>query len=71
METLPAHMEALEAEIGRIEQSLADPAFYGRDPTGFDAASARLRQANDEKAAAEEQWLTLELLREELESGHD
>ena len=71
LETLPAHMEALEAEIGRIEQSLADPAFYGRDPTGFDAASARLRQANDEKAAAEEQWLTLELLREELESGHD
>ncbi len=71
LETLPARMEALEAEIGEIEQGLADPAFYGRDPEGFDAASARLTEANEEKAVAEEQWLTLEMLREELESGQD
>ncbi len=69
LETLPARLEALTTEISEIEKTLADPAFYGRDPGGFDAASARLTQVMEERADAEEQWLTLELLREELEGG--
>ncbi|MBT6913385.1 MAG: hypothetical protein HOA21_19690, partial [Rhodospirillaceae bacterium] len=47
---------------------LADPAFYGRDPEGFDAASARLTIVMAELDAAEENWLRLEMLREELEA---
>ncbi|MDP6872606.1 MAG: ATP-binding cassette domain-containing protein [Alphaproteobacteria bacterium] len=69
LDTLPARLDALATEIAELEQTLADPAFYGRDPGGFDAASARLTQIMEERAAAEEQWLTLELLREELEGG--
>jgi ATP-binding cassette subfamily F protein uup len=67
LETLPGHMEALQAEIGDLEQALADPAFYGRDPSAFDAASARLTEVIDNLARAEENWLTLEMRREELE----
>ena len=61
LETLPGRMEALQAEIGDLEQTLADPAFYGRDPSAFDAASARLTLVMDKLARAEEDWLTLEI----------
>ena len=68
LETLPDQMAALQTKIGEIEQTLADPAFYGRDPEGFDAASARLTIVMAELDAAEENWLRLEMLREELEA---
>ena len=67
LETLPARMEALSAEIEELEKTLADPALYGRDPAAFDTASARLNAATDELAKAEDDWLTLEMLREQLE----
>ena len=69
LETLPDQMAALQGKIGEIEQALADPAFYGRDPEGFDAASAKLTKVMAKLDAAEESWLRLEMLREELEAG--
>ncbi len=69
LEILPGRMEALQAEIRQLEGVLADPAFYGRDPSAFDAASARLTAVNDELAGAEEDWLILELRREELDGN--
>jgi ATP-binding cassette subfamily F protein uup len=41
--------------------------LFARDPNAFTAASEALSQAEIEKAEAEERWLELELLREELE----
>ena len=69
LETLPGRMDDLQAEIHDLEQSLADPTFYGRDPSAFDAASARLTTVRGKLSRAEEDWLTLEMRREELDGG--
>jgi ATP-binding cassette subfamily F protein uup len=47
---------------------LADPDLYSRDPRGFGATTQALAAARDELGAAEEQWLTLEMLREEIDA---
>ena len=66
LEALPLQLAALEAEIASIEAALADGGFFGRDPEGFERSAARLEPAQAELAAAEERWLELEVLREEL-----
>ena len=48
---------------------MQDAGFYARDPKAFAETSASLAAAQAELAAAEEQWLELEILREEIESG--
>jgi len=67
LETLPKRLEALAAEIGKLEATLSEPNLFSRDRKRFEAASARLGAAQAEHGAAEEEWLTLEMLREELE----
>jgi ATP-binding cassette subfamily F protein uup len=67
LETLPKTMKKLEDEIGTLEAKLADPNLFARDPKAFDSAASRLTAARDELAAAEEQWLELEMKREALE----
>jgi ABC transport system ATP-binding/permease protein len=66
LKTLPATMTALEKKIAATQKVLADPGLYGRDRTKFDKASAELTAAQTGLAEAEERWLTLEMLREEL-----
>jgi ATP-binding cassette subfamily F protein uup len=67
LETLPGEMAALEANIRALQTQLDDPALYGRDPKAFAETSASLATAHSELAAAEEKWLALEILREEIE----
>jgi ATP-binding cassette subfamily F protein uup len=67
--TSPARIEALSTEIHRLEAALSDPDFYRRDPAAFAAAGKALETARVELAATEEEWLRLELLREEIEGG--
>jgi ATP-binding cassette subfamily F protein uup len=67
LETLPGQMEKLRAEIVAINARLADPKLYARDPAGFAAASQALVDAESRLAAAEDEWLQLEMLREQLE----
>jgi ABC transport system ATP-binding/permease protein len=69
LEELPARLDALSGEIAALERRLAEPDFYGRDPHGFAAATARLSAATAERAEAEERWLELEEKRERLASG--
>jgi ATP-binding cassette subfamily F protein uup len=69
LETLPATMVALEAEIARLQDIMADPALYGRDRATFDRAAATLAAAQAKLAAAEERWLELELLRDAIEGS--
>jgi ATP-binding cassette subfamily F protein uup len=66
LDGLPAKMEKLTAEIAAIEAKLADPAFYSRDPDGFAKQSARLTAAAAEHEQAEERWLELEMLKEQV-----
>jgi len=69
LEQLPRKIDVLEKEIETLEAKLADPRLYARDAAAFNEASAALTKAQQDKAAAEEEWLELEVLREEIESG--
>ncbi len=66
LETLPARITALEKELAALHAQLADSNFYARDPDGFAKASATLHEAQTSLSVAEERWLELETLREEL-----
>ncbi len=67
LETLPTKLEGLRVEVGRLQAKLDDPELFARDPAGFKKAVADLAGAHAAIAAGEEQWLTLEMLREEVE----
>ena len=67
LKTLPARIAKLENAIGQLRGVLADADLYARDPARFEKASAMLSQAEAEHATAEERWLELEMLREEMD----
>jgi len=67
LESLPGKMEAISAAISRLENNIADPAFYERDPKGFQNTIAALDRERAALTAMEEEWLELEMLREEME----
>ena len=69
LETLPETIAALEAEADRLQGVLADPALYGKDPEGFGKSASDLEATQEKIAAAEHQWLELELLKQELEGS--
>ncbi|MEZ5812311.1 MAG: ATP-binding cassette domain-containing protein [Rhizobiaceae bacterium] len=68
LETLPGRMEQLAAEIAALETALADPRLYETDPGRFNGTAGLLDEKRAALAAAEEEWLELEMLREELEA---
>jgi ATP-binding cassette subfamily F protein uup len=68
LEKLPQEMAEREALIGTLEAALADGALFARDPDKFNTDAARLEAAKTELAALEEEWLHLEMLREEIEA---
>ena len=67
LETLPGKMDALGEEITVLEGKLADPQLYAKDPTLFAKTADLLEKKRSENAAMEEEWLELEMLREEIE----
>jgi len=67
LETLPARIATLETQIAGLSAVLTDLDLYARDPARFGAMTQALAVARDELAAAEEQWLTLEMLREKID----
>jgi ATP-binding cassette subfamily F protein uup len=67
LEQLPTRMAAVSASIARLENNIADPAFYERDPKGFQKTIAALDKERETLAVLEEEWLELEMLREEIE----
>ena len=69
LKTAPARIEALHDDIRRLEALLADASFYARDRQGFAKAGADLAKIQQDLAAAEEEWLRLELLREEVQGA--
>jgi ATP-binding cassette subfamily F protein uup len=69
LETLPKTIAKLQAEIAKQQKLLDDPDLYAKDRKKFDAASAAMAKAQEELAAAEDRWLELEVLREEIEQA--
>jgi ATP-binding cassette subfamily F protein uup len=66
LETLPKTIAKLQTEIDELQTRLGDPKFYARDRAAFEKVTAALGELQLKIAAAEEQWLELEILREEL-----
>ena len=60
-------MAAASRSIADLENRIADPAFYERDPASFGKSVAALERERKALAAMEDEWLELEMLREELE----
>jgi ATP-binding cassette subfamily F protein uup len=69
LETLPKTIEKLHAEIAQQQRRLDDPHLYAKDRKTFDEASNAMAKAQQELAAAEDRWLELEVLREEIEQA--
>jgi ABC transport system ATP-binding/permease protein len=67
LEAQPARIASLQARVEELNGELADAGLYARDPDRFAAKTAALAAAHQELTAAEDQWLTLELRREEIE----
>lgn len=67
LENLPKKIGTVTEAINRLEDQIADPGFYDRDPIGFQKTIAALDKERAALAAMEEEWLELEMLREELE----
>ncbi|MGD1038728.1 MAG: ABC-F family ATP-binding cassette domain-containing protein [Roseiarcus sp.] len=66
LETLPGRIEALQREIAALEGALGDPGLHERDPQGLQRATMSYGARRAELEAAEEEWLALEILREEI-----
>ncbi len=64
--SLRPNLDASGTNPGLALTQLDDPTLYTRDRKAFDAASAAMAKAHADLTTAEEQWLELELLREEL-----
>ena len=69
LETLPGTIETLQAEIAKQQKLLDDPALYASDRKMFDEASRAIAKAQEKLVAAEDRWLELEVLREEIEQA--
>jgi ATP-binding cassette subfamily F protein uup len=69
LETLPKTIAKLQAEIAKQQRFLDDPNLFQKDRKRFDQASDALTKAQKELAEAEDKWLELEVLREEIEQA--
>ncbi len=68
LDTLPGEMDKLRGEIGKLKKALADPGLYEREPKKFETYATALAERENSLATKEEEWLELEILREELET---
>jgi ATP-binding cassette subfamily F protein uup len=69
LDTLPKTIAGLQAEIAKQRRHLDDPNLYKKDRKKFDLCSAALSAAQKDLEAAEDKWLELEVLREEIEKA--
>jgi ABC transport system ATP-binding/permease protein len=67
LETLPGRIKKLRADLAALERKLADVDFPAREPAAFTSATRAYAELRDALTGAEEEWLGLEILREELE----
>ena len=67
LETLPGRIEKFRADLDVLERKLADADFPAREPAAFRDATRAYEDLRAAVARAEDEWLGLEILREELE----
>src|ERR1700742_1754613 len=69
LETLPKTIAKLQTDIAKHQKLLDDPDLYRKDRKKFDETSTAIAPAQQELTAAEDRWLELEVLREEIEQA--
>ena len=69
LEVLPKKIEEIRSNINSIKTKLASPDFYSKDPKGFEGLANSLSSNESELLRLEDQWLKLELEREDLEES--
>ncbi len=67
LETLPERIDELRRDLEALERKLADVDFAAREPAAFLNATQNYSEVREALAGAEDDWLGLEILREELE----
>ncbi len=65
LDELPARIEALEAEIAHLHETMAEPDFYQKGPQVMAETQARLESEEAALATAYERWDQLEAMRTE------
>ena len=68
LEILPQKVEELEQKIALTEQKLGDADLYNSNRAEFEKLSADLIRLKDEMEKAENEWLEIQALKEELEA---
>ncbi|WP_075217210.1 ABC-F family ATP-binding cassette domain-containing protein [Mongoliimonas terrestris] len=66
LETLPKRVEALTRQAADLKAALADPALYQGGSSSFSEKAAALAEIEKAIAAAEDEWLRLEILKDEF-----
>ncbi|MBL1404712.1 MAG: elongation factor 3 [Hyphomicrobiales bacterium] len=67
LETLPKVMEKLESEIKKLKVALEAPDLYSKEPKKFKKYMSALTEREVLLVKKEEEWLELEMLKEETE----
>ncbi|MBG0798017.1 ATP-binding cassette domain-containing protein [Methylocystis sp. L43] len=67
--TLPGKIDALREQCAKLQRLLDDPELYARDPAKFAKASEAFAVLQADIAKAEDEWLALEIKREEERSN--
>lgn len=69
LETLPGEIAALEETIRATEAALADPDLFATNPDRFAQLAKTLEDSRADLSRKEEQWLDIEMRREEIEAA--
>jgi ATP-binding cassette subfamily F protein uup len=67
LEMLPEKIENLRIQISNIQNKMADPGFYSKETGEIEKVAVALSDNETELSELEQQWLELELKREEIE----
>jgi ABC transport system ATP-binding/permease protein len=66
LENLPKEITTLERDIAILENRLSDPNLYSKNRTNFEKFSSEVTTKRGRLEAAQDEWLILEMKREEL-----
>ncbi len=69
LEKLPERIAELEERKAHLQEALARPDLYSTDPERFQKTASELEAVQADLDGAEEEWLELEMLREDIEGG--
>ncbi len=66
LQVLPSQIEEIEKKIANITEQLADADLYQKDREKFFTLTDELKEMENQKSEAENQWLEISLLAEEI-----